>query len=147
MEIDQLAELRTQYIFTPDEGGTWGLTFDGFAAALRERNPEEFISISEPPPGDPGPGGESMSFGITLLDEDLEGSMMESPQGASVHDATAEQAAAFAEWLRERIVPAGTRITYNTAWGMESDRPDADVAEADADALTTQFLAHLEQTL
>ena len=40
MEPDEIAELRTMYIFTPPDGQSWGLTYECLEAVLRERNPE-----------------------------------------------------------------------------------------------------------
>lgn len=99
MEADQLAELRTMYVFGPAEGETWELSFEGLERKLRERNPEEFIRVEEPGDG-PLDSATTMHFGITLDDEDLEGKAKLDPQGVAILDCTAPLAAAFVNWLR-----------------------------------------------
>ncbi|WP_426569314.1 hypothetical protein [Streptomyces canus] len=104
MEPEQIAELRTMYIFTPPAGQTWGLAYEGLEAVLRERNPDEFVRVDD---GAEGPvQGSSMHFGITLNDEQLEGMALLSPEGVSIKDCTAQSAAGFVLWLRNKVVPA-----------------------------------------
>ncbi|MFE2426899.1 hypothetical protein ACFXJ5_09120 [Streptomyces sp. NPDC059373] len=132
------------FILTAPDGGDWGMTLDSFADALRERNPDEFIKVWEDEPG-PGPSSPSLSFGITLGDEDFEGIALTAPQGASVKDCTAAHAAEFAQWLRERIVPASAEITFNTEAGMEWELPDVTLPNAPAEELRDVFLSHLAE--
>ncbi|MFE9931843.1 hypothetical protein [Streptomyces sp. NPDC005533] len=142
MDASQLAELRTMYVFTPIEGQTWGLTYDSLKARLLERDPDEFIRIQE--------GGQvrgsAMHYGITLDGEELEGYARVQPEGISILDSTARTAANFVGWLREHVVPEGVAMTFNTAWGLEEDLPDATVPEVTRPRLVAAFLTHLEAT-
>jgi len=137
-----LEEIRVMFILTVPDDGDWGMTLDSFAAALRERNPDEFIKVWDHESG-PGPRVPSLQFGITLGCEDFEGTALTSPQGASIKGCTASHAAQFAQWLRERIVPASEDITFNTEAGMEWGLPDVTLPNAPADELQSFFLAHL----
>lgn len=65
-------------------------------------------------------------------------------EGISVLDCTAQSAANFVGWLREHIVPDGMAMTFNTAWGLEEDLPDATVPDVTSPRLVADFLAHLE---
>ncbi|MEU1090236.1 hypothetical protein ABZ401_26035 [Streptomyces sp. NPDC005892] len=141
MEPDEIAELRTMYIFIPPDGQTWNLTFPGLEAILRRREPDAFIRIDE---GTHGPvTGTSMDFEITLDDELLEGMALLSPEGVTVKDATARSAATFALWLRNNAVPAGMAMVFNTAWGVEDDLPDTPVPDATRPRIAAAFMAHL----
>ncbi|GGZ92999.1 hypothetical protein [Streptomyces bluensis] len=144
MEPEEIAELRTMYIFTPPGGQSWGLTYESLEAKLRERNPDEFIRIDA---GTDGPvKGSSMHFGITLDDEQLEGMALLSPEGMSVQDCTASSAATFAVWLRNNVAPEGTAINFNTEWGMQSEVPDTPVPTTSEPELADLFIAHIAQT-
>ena len=144
MEPDEIAELRTMYVFTPPDGQSWGLTYEGLEAKLRERNPEEFVRVND---GSGGPvRGSSMHFGITLDDEQLEAMALLSPEGVSVLDCTAHSAARFALWLRNTVLPGGTVVMFNTEWGLEADLPSTPVPDATRPRIAAAFVAHLEET-
>ncbi|MFC7304749.1 restriction endonuclease fold toxin-2 domain-containing protein [Streptomyces monticola] len=145
MEADQIAELRTMYVFGPAEGETWGLTFAALERKLRECNPDEFIRVEEAGDG-PLDSGTTMHFGITLDDEDLEGMAKLDSEGVSITDCTAPLAAEFAVWLRQNVVPDGTALTFNTEWGLEEDLPDALVPDATQEELASLFVARIEET-
>ncbi|MER6011520.1 hypothetical protein [Streptomyces bluensis] len=143
MEPEEIAELRTVYIFTPPDGQSWGLTYESLEATLRERNPDEFIRIDA---GSDGPvKGSSMHFGTTLDDEQLEGMALLSPEGVSIQDCTVGSAARFAVWLRYNVAPKGTAITFNTEWGLESELPDTPVPSSSESELADLFIAHIVQ--
>ncbi|MGW1890114.1 hypothetical protein ACWCP6_07555 [Streptomyces sp. NPDC002004] len=144
MELDEIAELRTMYIFTPPDGQSWGLTYEGLEAVLRERNPEEFVRVDDSTDGPVS--GTSMHFGITLDDEQLEGMALLSPEGVSVKDCTAQSAARFVLWLRNNVVPAGMAVMFNTEWGAEADLPDTPVPDATRPRIVAAFVAHLVET-
>jgi hypothetical protein len=144
MEPEEIAQLRTMYVFTPPDGQSWGLTYEGLAATLRERNPEEFIRIDD---GVDGPvTGSSMHFGITLDDEQLEGMALLSPEGVSVMDCTASLAAGFVLWLKADVVPEGIGVTFNTQWGLEDDHPGTPLPDADHPGIVDAFMEHLVET-
>ncbi|MDI3417290.1 hypothetical protein [Streptomyces luteolus] len=145
MEADQIAELRTMYVFGPAEGETWGLTFDALERKLRDRDPDEFVRVEEPGEG-PLDRSTTMYFGITLADEDLEGMAKRDSEGVAITDCTAPQAAEFALWLRENIVPPGAAVTFNTEWGLEEDLPDSVVPDSTQEGLIALFVTHLEET-
>ncbi|WP_405995076.1 hypothetical protein [Streptomyces sp. NBC_00986] len=116
------------YVFTPPDGRSWGLTYEGLEAGLRERNPEEFVRVDD---GSDGPvRGSSMHFGVTLGEEQLEGMALLSPEGVSVLDRTAHSAARLALWLRNNVLPGGTVVMFNSEWGLEADLPPAPVPDA-----------------
>lgn len=144
MELAEISEVRTMYVFTPPDGRSWGLTYDGLAAILRQRDPDEYIRIDD---GADGPvRGSSMHFGITLDGEELEGMALLSPEGVSVKDCTPQTAATFALWLAESVVPAGTTIMFNTEWGIEADLPDTPVPDATRPRIAAAFVEHLVAT-
>ncbi|CDR07470.1 hypothetical protein [Streptomyces iranensis] len=144
MEPEERAELRTMYIFSPSEGQSWRLTYEGLEALLRERDPEEFIRVDD---GSDGPvSGSSMHFGITLDDEELEGMALLAPEGVSVKDCTVHTAAAFAIWLSNNVVPTGVAVTFNTEWGLEAELPDTPVPEATRPRIAATFMEHLKDT-
>ncbi|AKN72032.1 hypothetical protein QR97_21590 [Streptomyces sp. PBH53] len=144
MEPEQIAELRTMYIFTPPHGQSWGLTYERLEALLRERNPDEFIRVDD---GADGPvSGSSMHFGITLDDEQLEGMALLSPEGVSVKDCTAQSAAGFVLWLRNTAVPAGMAVMFNTEWGLEVGLPATPVPDAARPRIAAAFIEHLVET-
>ncbi|MFE2234170.1 hypothetical protein ACFXA4_16600 [Streptomyces sp. NPDC059442] len=144
MDASEPAELRTMYVFGPAEGSTWGLTYEGIEAKLRERETDTFVRIDE---GEEGPvRGSVMHFGITVGEEDLEGTAKLSPEGIAIENCTALAAAEFVEWLWGSVVPDGSSITFNTEWGLEADLPDALVLHAPRPRLVATFLAHLEAT-
>ncbi|MFP8887026.1 hypothetical protein [Streptomyces mangrovi] len=146
METSELAELRTMFIFTPPQGSTWNLVLEDFAARLRERTPDEFVRIDENPQG-PGARGPSMSFGFTLQDGAVEGFVLTTPEGAAVTNVTAQEAAEFAMWLRNHVVPNGAPMMVNTEWGVEDDVPEALVPDVPRPSLVAALLSHLEETL
>ncbi|GAV40235.1 hypothetical protein [Streptomyces acidiscabies] len=142
--MDEIAELRTMWVFTPPEGQTWELTYEGLEALLRERNPDEFIKVDN---GSGGPiRGSSMHFGVTLEGEDLEGMALLSPEGVAVTDCTARTAATFVLWLRNAVVPPGGVVMFNTRWGLEDDLPEALVPDATRPRIAATFMEHLVET-
>ncbi|MFJ2196352.1 hypothetical protein [Streptomyces violaceusniger] len=144
MESEEITELRTMYIFSPPEGQSWGLTYEGLGALLRERDPEESIRVDD---GSDGPvSGSSMHFGITLGDEELEGMALLAPEGVSVMDCTAHTAAAFAIWLSSNALPTGAAVMFNTEWGLEAELPDTPVPEATRPRIAATFMEHLKDT-
>lgn len=144
MEPDEIAELRTMYIFAPPAGQSWGLTYERLEAVLRERNPGEFVRVDE---GTDGPvQGSSMHFGITLDDEQLEGMALLSPEGVSVKDCTVGSAARFVVWLRNNVVPTGMAVMFNTEWGTEAELPDTAVPDATRPRIAAAFMEHLVAT-
>ncbi|MFB8181028.1 hypothetical protein ACFC8N_34365 [Streptomyces sp. NPDC055966] len=84
MKPEEIVELRTMFVFTPPQGQSWALTFEGLEARLRERNPDTFIRLDDG--GDEPVRGASIIFGITLKDEDLEGLASLETEGTSVLD-------------------------------------------------------------
>ena len=144
MEPEEIAALRTMYIFSPPDGQSWGLTYEGLETLLRERDPEAFLRIDD---GSDGPvSGSSMHFGITLDDEELEGMALLSPEGVSVMHCTVHTAAAFAVWLSHNAVPTGAAVMFNTEWGLEAELPDTPVPEATRPRIAAAFMEHLKDT-
>ncbi|WP_405591885.1 hypothetical protein [Streptomyces sp. NBC_01092] len=142
MEPEEIAELRTMYVFTPAEGQSWGLTFESLEDKLRERNPDEFTRIDAEGPV----RGSSMHFGITLGDEQLEGLARLSSEGVAVLDCNAHLAAEFALWLRDCVVPTGMTVMFNTEWGLLDDLPPTPVPDAPRPRIVAAFVTHIEET-
>ncbi|EGX57981.1 hypothetical protein SZN_20017 [Streptomyces zinciresistens K42] len=141
MEPEEIAKLRTTYVFSPAGGETWGLTYEGLVAKLRDRSPEEYVRVDD---GLGGPvTGSSMHFGIALGDERLDGMALMSPEGLSVRDCAVGSAAVFARWLRAEVVPEGLAIMFNTSWGLEDGLPDALVPDAPPARIANAFAEHL----
>ncbi|MEU8687439.1 hypothetical protein [Streptomyces sp. NPDC048665] len=84
MKPEEIAELCTMFVFTPPQRQSWALTFEGLEARLREHNPDTFIRLDDG--GDEPVRGASISFGITLKDEGLEGLASLETEGMSVLD-------------------------------------------------------------
>ncbi|MER0443398.1 hypothetical protein ABR738_02200 [Streptomyces sp. Edi4] len=144
MDASEIAQLRTMYIFTPADGETWGLSYAAMETAVRERDPDGFLRLDE---GTRLVPGTVLHFGITLGDETLEGMARLRPEGVSLEDCTASQAAEFAAWLQGRIVPAGVPATFNTEWGLEAGLPDQLAPHVSVPGLKEVFLAHLQATV
>ncbi|KND40324.1 hypothetical protein [Streptomyces acidiscabies] len=142
--MDEIAELRTMWVFTPPEGQTWGLTFEGLRAVLLERDPEGFIKVEEMGPR--SVKGPSMDFGITLDGEELEGFALLRTEGVAVMDCTARTAATFVLWLRNAVVPPGGVVMFNTRWGLEDDLPETLAPDATRPRIAAAFMEHLVET-
>ncbi|MGY4996810.1 hypothetical protein [Streptomyces sp. 900105245] len=144
MEQEEIAELRTMFVFTPPHGQSWGLTFEGFEARLRERNSETFIRIDGE--GDGPVRGSSMIFGITFDDETLEGFASLQPEGVSIRECNAHMAARVALWLRNNVAPADVPVMFNTDWGIEEGREPTLVPDATRPRIVTALVQHVEET-
>ncbi|QPP09874.1 hypothetical protein G4Z16_29560 [Streptomyces bathyalis] len=142
-----IAQQRVMYLFCPAEGNSWGLTFDGFTTALRERTPEEFVRVREPPPADPAPPrSPRLAFGFTIGDEILEGFAKEQPEGAAILDSDAHSAAEFALWMCNCVVPSGLSVTFITEWGIMEGLPFTLLSADSRDAMVAAFVDHIEST-
>jgi hypothetical protein len=137
-------EIALYWIFTPPGDTGWGMTLDTFREALLRRDPEEYTRIWDDPADGPDQGT-TMSFGITLADEPIEGIASVNGEGASLSDATAAQAAEFAEWLRTEIVPLGGSVQCNTRQGIEAELPSIDVTGLHGLALLDVLIDHVRQ--
>lgn len=123
-----VANSRTMYTFFPEEGEDWPYLFECLADALRERDPDEFIQPVDHSGDTILSTTPELWFGITLAeDEGLDGFAGHAPIGVALKDATPSLAAEFACWLREKVVPAGAGLVFNTAWGLEEDVPSVEV--------------------
>ncbi|MBX7551794.1 hypothetical protein ABZX95_36235 [Streptomyces sp. NPDC004232] len=65
MKPEEIAELRAMFVFTPPQGQSWALTFEGLEARLRERNPDTFIRLDD--------GGRTGPRGIDYLRDHSQG--------------------------------------------------------------------------
>ncbi|WP_328311428.1 hypothetical protein OG432_14935 [Streptomyces sp. NBC_00442] len=144
MEPEQIAELRTTFVFTPPHGQSWGLTFEGLGARLRERDTDAFIRIDDE--GDGPVRGASMIFGITFEDETLEGFASLDPEGVSVLDCDCHFASRVALWLRNRVAPADVPVMFNTTWGIEEGIGHALVPEVTRPRIAAVFVSHIKET-
>lgn len=73
----------------------------------------------------------------------MEGMALLEPEGVTVKDVTARSAAAFALWLHESVVPAGSTMVFNTEWGVEDGFPGTPVPDAPRPRIAAVFRAHL----
>ncbi|MFF8867966.1 hypothetical protein ACF08B_38675 [Streptomyces sp. NPDC015139] len=144
MEPVEIAELRTMFVFTPPRGQSWGLTFEGFEARLRERNPDTFIRLDDE--GDGPVRGSSKIFGITFDDETLEGFASLQPEGVAVRECNAHMAARVALWLRNNVAPADVPVMFNTDWGIEEGLEPTLVPDATRPHIVTALVQHVEET-
>ncbi|MFJ6371751.1 hypothetical protein ACIQK5_26655 [Streptomyces virginiae] len=130
------------YVFSPADGASWGLTFEGFRSHLLTRNPGEFLHLDE---GRAEPVRRaSLHFGITFDGEVLEGFAALTPEGVAIRDCTAHAAANFAVWLREAVVSQDKAISFNTDRGIEGQAPDSPLPDVTCPRLVAAFLAHFE---
>ena len=137
---DPVEDTQLLFIFTPPDGQSWNMTLEGFQHVLLGRDPEgctHFEAAGE----DVVPYNESLDFGFTLADgEVLEGFAQAEPQGAALKNCTAAQAAEFAAWLREEILPVDATLTVNTRPGLEWELPDEVLPEGTTVAEVTELL-------
>ncbi|MGW4563233.1 hypothetical protein ACWEN3_12750 [Streptomyces sp. NPDC004561] len=132
------------FVFTPPPGQSWGLTFEGFQARLRERDPDTFTHVDA---GEDGPvRGAAMVFGITFDDEDLEGLASLEPEGVSVRECNPHMAARVALWLRNNVAPADAPVMFNTDWGIEEGLGPTLVPDATSPRIAAAFVQHIEDT-
>ncbi|MFD8372318.1 hypothetical protein ACFV2Z_16365 [Streptomyces sp. NPDC059688] len=143
MEPEEIAELRTMFVFTPPRGQSW-VTFEGFEARLRTRNPDAFIRIDDE--GDGPVRGSSMIFGITFDDETLEGFASLQPEGVAIRECNAHMAARVALWLRNNVAPADVPVMFNTDWGIEEGLEPTLVPDATRPRIVTALVQHVEET-
>ena len=144
----QIDHLPFFWILMPPSGRTWHMTLDSFRQALLRRNPEEFTRVWDHP-GDGRFRGVTMSFGITLDDERVEGFAGVPPrsEGAAIQFATPIQAVEFAGWLGREIVPQGEPIQISTREGTEAEVADITVEDVSPEPLLGVLLDHVRQAL
>ncbi|MQY40897.1 hypothetical protein SRB17_89300 [Streptomyces sp. RB17] len=144
MELEEIVELRTMYVFTPPRGQSWGLTFEGFEARLRGRNPDTFIRIDDE--GEGPVRGSLMIFGITFDDEILEGFVSLEPEGVSVLDCNGHIAARVALWLRNSVATDDVPVMFNTDWGIEEGMEPTLLPDATRPRIVAALVQHVEAT-
>ena len=132
------------WIFVAPPEHTWHMTLDSFRQALLRRDPEAFTRIWDHPGSGPA-RGVTMSFGITLDDELVEGIAGVRSEGAAIRYATASQATEFAGWLSREIVPPGEPIQIATREGTEASVADVVVNDVSPQRLLDLLLDHVRQ--
>ncbi|MEY9937008.1 hypothetical protein [Streptacidiphilus sp. MAP5-3] len=138
---DVLDDLRLLWIFSGPEGEDTGLTLTGFAEALAARELEPFTSMWDDP-ADGAYEGTTMTFGITLAGQDIEGVVSVRGQGASIQDATVAEAVEFAAWMRDALIAEGRTLTANTRQGMEDELSDIQISGRTDEQLLEAFADH-----
>lgn len=144
-DADEAATFRTMFIFNPppEDPNGWHLTFEGFADALRSREPDAFAEQwSSPMTGD------TLSFSFTTsAGEDAEGLVGVDPNGVSVEDCTAAEAAEFVHWLREAVLPEHAEVKATITEGVEWQLPQISVPRTAPAELETILTARVEEIL
>lgn len=145
-DADEAATFRTMFIFNPppEDPNGWGLTFEGFAEALRSREPDAFAEQWTSPVT-----GEALSFSFTTFaGEEAEGLVGVEPNGVAVKDCTSAEAAQFVHWLREAVLPEDAELEATITEGVEWQLPQISVPRTAApDELETVLTARVEEIL
>ncbi|WP_157878522.1 hypothetical protein [Streptomyces chattanoogensis] len=142
---EDAADFRTMFIFSPPEGEPqgWGLTFASFADALQAKEPDAPVHAWS--------GhytGETLSFQFgTSTGETAEGMVGVEPNGVAIEDCTAAEAADFAGWLRQAIVPAGSGLMANIREGVEWELPLVELHGSGVSELEASLVGHVERVL
>ncbi|WP_432141029.1 hypothetical protein [Streptomyces sp. bgisy084] len=142
---EDAGNFRTMFIFSPPEGAPqgWGLTFPAFADALRAKEPEAVVEAWS--------GhytGETLSFQFhTSRGEINEGMMGVEPNGVAIEDCTAAEAADFASWLQQTIVPTDSGLMVNIREGVEWELPLVELRSGTLTELEQCLLEHVGQVL
>lgn len=144
-EEDEAAEFRTMFLFNPppEDPNGWGLTFEAFAEALRDRDPEAFAEQWS--------GvfvGETLSFSFTTsAGEEPEGVVGIEPNGVAVQDCTASEAAEFVHWLRAAVLPEQAELKANITEGVDWQLPQISVPRTAPAELATILTARVDEIL
>ncbi|MEU8567145.1 hypothetical protein AB0C51_02090 [Streptomyces pathocidini] len=120
----------------------WDLSFDTFTEALRARDPEAFARRRVSPLN-----GESLLIGFSLPDTILEVIVKVDPDGVVLMESTAAQAAGFAVWLRDNVVPEGAEVEFNVRPAVEAGLPNRPLPTGDASAVEEALLAYVSDIL
>lgn len=139
-------EIRELFIFTPRGGESWGVTFERFTLELERRHPGEF-SLVEEEPEELLPAERSLDFGFTMGDDGLEGFYKDEPEGAALRQATAREAAVFAEWLIDKVVPSGASVAFTTRVSEEYGLDEVVLAHRTAAGIEAQLLTRVEHLI
>ncbi|GAB2787624.1 hypothetical protein [Streptomyces daliensis] len=139
-------EVQELFIFTPCEGDSWGVTFEKFTRALEHRTPGEFSLAVDEPEG-VLPASRRLRFGFTLDDAGIEGFFKEEPEGAALRAVTCHEAARFAEWLAEKIIPPGGSLAFTTRVNEEYGLGEEEILHRAAPEIESQLLEHVERLL
>ncbi|MCZ1006878.1 hypothetical protein [Streptomyces lydicus] len=142
---DDAAEFRTMFIFSPPEGAPqgWGLTFPSFTDALRTKEPG---AVMETWSGQYT--GETLSFQFgTSVGDTAEGMVGVEPNGVAIEDCTAAEAADFAAWLQQAIVPAGSGLMVNIREGVEWELPLVELRSGTVNELEECLVGHVDRVL
>ncbi|MFH9246733.1 hypothetical protein ACH4LK_15035 [Streptomyces lydicus] len=142
---EDAADFRTMFIFSPPDGApqSWGLTFDAFVDALSAKDPNalfhEWTGHFS---------GETLSFQFsTCSGEEAEGMVGVDPNGVAIEDCTAAEAADFAEWLRQAIVPPDGGLVVNIREGAEWELPPVELPGSALTESEQRLVGHVERVL
>ncbi|MGW7490771.1 hypothetical protein [Streptomyces sp. NPDC054786] len=134
-------EYRTLFMFGAPNANphSWDLSLDTFADTLRSQDPDVFLNRDSSEIT-----GDALTFGFG---EDLEGFAQSDPGGTALRDCTAEEAAEFALWLRQYILPEAAEIEFNIRPAAEVDLPNRLLPRGDPTAVEQALLAYIQDVL
>ncbi|MFI1399560.1 hypothetical protein [Streptomyces sp. NPDC020681] len=143
------SEIRTAFILHPpvDDAASWHMTVDGFVHALTQSFPGAFTKLRT-----------SRLRATDAVDFEVEietGIWVEGNAQTPVPEcgvitlaaATAVEAAKFAMWVRDGLIPAPGLLRFSTGQAMEAGRDEEWVLPAvgGADVVAQALLQHLER--
>jgi hypothetical protein len=136
----------TMFMFSPpaDRPQAWSLTFEAFTEALRGREadaPSEQWSSAISP-------GDTLSFVFTTsAGNKAEGMAGVEPNGVAIEDCTCAEAAEFAHWLQETVLPSQAAMHVNMTEGVEWEFPTIELPRAEVQELQNLLADRLRQIL
>ncbi|AJT62569.1 hypothetical protein T261_0880 [Streptomyces lydicus] len=142
---EDAADFRTMFIFSPPEGAPegWGLTFAAFVDALRAKDPDALFHEWTG-----HYSGETLSFQFgTSSGDKAEGMVGVEPNGVAIEDCNAAEAADFAGWLRQNIVPPDSGLIVNIREGVEWELPAVELPGSEVTGLEQSLVGHVERVL
>ncbi|MEV5508879.1 hypothetical protein [Streptomyces orinoci] len=142
---DSADNFRTTFIFgAPNETPRgWELSLEHFAAALLRRDPDAFTHMMSSPLL-----GDMLTFTFRTSEGEREGNAGPDPDGVGLNDCTAGEAAEFAQWLRQEIVPPGASIDFNIRPAAEVDLPNRRLSDpVNAEVVLSELLAYVRDIL
>lgn len=145
MTSEDADDFRTMFMFSPpaDQPQGWALTFAGFSEVLHAREAEA--------PSQQWSGafsGETLSFVVTTSTGDkAEGMVGTDPNGIAVEDCTPAEAAEFAHWLQQSVLPAEAEMRFNITEGVEWELPSIPLPRAEEEELRALLTRRVEEIL
>lgn len=146
MTTEDVDNFRTMFMFNPPESlpQSWSLTFEAFTEDLRGREsgaPSEQWSS-------PFSSGDTLSFVFTTsAGNKAEGMALMEPNGVAVKDCTCTEAAEFAHWLQETVLPSQAAMLVNMTEGVEWELPSIELPRSGVRELQDVLTDRLREIL